>query len=160
MTTPEEDSRPCELTDVLPRIRAGAQRYDVSGEWPAEDLKELAQLGALRAVLPAEFGGNDETALQIHLRYEQIATASLATALVLSQRDSACAIIDAAKTSPIRREVLSALASNSIFATVGIAQLTTSRQGGPPAMRATRGDKGWRIDGIVPWASGAAQSSR
>jgi alkylation response protein AidB-like acyl-CoA dehydrogenase len=148
-----------ELAHLLPRIRARAQRYDVSGEWPAEDLNELTDIGALRAVLPAEFGGGDETALQIHLRYEQLAAASLATALVLSQRDSACAIIDAAKTSPVRHELLAALSHNSIFATVGIAQLTTSRQGGPPAMRATRAENRWRIDGIVPWASGAAASA-
>jgi alkylation response protein AidB-like acyl-CoA dehydrogenase len=145
--------------ELVSRIRARAQRYDVSGEWPAEDLKELADIGALRAVLPAEFGGGDESALQIHLRYEQLATASLATALVLSQRESACAIIDAAKASPVRQELLSALATNSIFATVGIAQLTTSRQGGAPAMRATRAENGWRINGLVPWASGAAQSA-
>jgi alkylation response protein AidB-like acyl-CoA dehydrogenase len=152
----QDDSQ---LDHVLSRIRARAQGYDVSGEWPVEDLKDLAEAGALRAVLPTELGGKDETALQIHLRYEQIAAASLATALVLSQRDSACAIIDAAKTSPLRSELLGALGTNSIFATVGIAQLTTSRQGGPPAMRATRVQAGWRIDGLVPWASGAAESA-
>ena len=144
---------------MLSRIRARAQRYDLSGDWPSEDLADLADAGVLRAVLPRELGGSDASALDIHLCYEQIASAALATALVLSQRDSACAIIDAARTSPVRRELLEALAANTIFATVGIAQLTTSRQGGAPAMRATRIDGAWRIDGLVPWASGAFESS-
>jgi|SRR5690242_2601772 len=150
---------PTDLNTILPRIRTRAQRYDISGAWPAEDLKELADAGALRAVLPREFGGENESALEIHLRYEQIATASLGTALILSQRDSACALIDASKISPMRPELLGALAGNQIFATVGIAQLTTSHQGGPPAMRASRVTQGWQIDGLVPWATGAAESA-
>src|SRR4051794_21750384 len=104
MTVTNDASR--ELSNVLSRIASRAQGYDLSGEWPAEDLKDLATAGILRAVLPHELGGADDSALDIHLRYEQIASASLATALILSQRDSACALIDAAKTSPMRRELL------------------------------------------------------
>jgi alkylation response protein AidB-like acyl-CoA dehydrogenase len=40
----------------------------------------------------------------------------------------------------------------------GIAQLTTSRQGGPPALRASSMSEGWQLDGIVPWATGAGKS--
>src|SRR3954451_1224157 len=157
MTVTDDASR--ELNNVLSRIAARAQSYDLSGDWPAEDLRDLAVAGVMRSVLPHELGGADESALDMHLRYERIASASLATALILSQRDSACAIIDAAKTSPMRRELLVSLARTAIFATVGIAQLTTSRQGGLPAVRVSRVSQGWRIDGLVPWATGAAESA-
>jgi butyryl-CoA dehydrogenase len=47
-----------------------------------------------------------------------------------------------------------------ISATVGIAQLTTSRQGGEPALRAARAGNGgnWRLDGYIPWSTGAARA--
>jgi hypothetical protein len=71
--------------------------------------------------------------LDLHLRYEKLATASVATALILTQRDAAAGLIDAATDSPRRTKMLNRLAKNEIWATVGIAQLTTSRQGGAPA---------------------------
>ena len=60
--------------------------------------------------------------------------------------------------SPLAAELLSQLADDRIFATIGIAQLTTSRQGGAPALRATRTSDGWQLDGVIPWATGAAKS--
>jgi alkylation response protein AidB-like acyl-CoA dehydrogenase len=38
------------------------------------------------------------------------------------------------------------------------AQLTTSRQGAVPAMRATRMEGGYRFDGLIPWCTGAARA--
>jgi alkylation response protein AidB-like acyl-CoA dehydrogenase len=45
-----------------------------------------------------------------------------------------------------------------MFATVGIAQLTTSHQRGEPALRARRESDGWHIDGLIPWSTGADRS--
>ena len=52
------------------------------------------------------------------------------------------------------------LLDNSVFATVGIAQLTTSRQGGAPALTADLAGNGWRLTGLVPWCTGAAFASQ
>src|SRR5262249_53577524 len=131
------------FADALVRIRSRADCYDLSGDWPEDDLSDLADAGVMRCAVPAEVGGTDEPAVEIHLRYEKIATASLATALILSQRDSACGLIDGAKDSPLRGPMLSSLAQNEWFTTVGIAQLTTSRQRGAPAMLCTRVEDAW-----------------
>ncbi|MBC8106355.1 MAG: acyl-CoA/acyl-ACP dehydrogenase [Anaerolineae bacterium] len=146
------------LTPVLDAIRSRADALDVSSAWPAEDLDDLARAGVMRGAIPKEFGGDDLSALNIHLRYERIAAASLSVALVLSQRDSACSLIDAAESSPLRGEVLPQLAKNEWFTTVGIAQLTTSRQRGAPALIATATGGGYRLRGEIPWSTGAAQS--
>ena len=113
----------------------------------------------MRWQLPIEFGGDDLAPIEIHLRYESIASASLATALILSQRDSAAGQIEGSESETLRRELLPALAANSIFATVGIAQLTTSRQAGAPAVSAVPDGNGYRIDGVIPWATGADHSN-
>src|SRR5215813_927516 len=100
-----------------------------SDAWPQADLAELAKAGAMRWTAPSEAGGDGLSPLEIHLRYEQIAAASVATALVLSQRDSAVDLIASAEESATRDELVSRLVRGEIFSTVGIAQLTTSRQG-------------------------------
>lgn len=140
-------------------IRSRADALDASGAWPVDDLELLARSGVMRSAIPREFGGDDLSAIEIHLRYEQIAAASLSVALILSQRDSACSLIDVAESSPLRAELLPQLARNEWFTTVGVAQLTTSRQrAGTPALLATRTNNGYRLRGEIPWSTGAAHA--
>ncbi len=112
----------------------------------------------MRWAVPAAAGGEGWSALQLYLGYEMLAGASMSVALILSQRDSAAGLLESALPSPLAADLLSKLADDRIFATIGIAQLTTSRQGGPPALRATPTGDGWQLDGIVPWATGAAKA--
>lgn len=147
-----------ELRQTLPGIRSRAGRYDQTGNWPADDLRVLANQGAMRWAVPMGQGGEDLSALELHFRYEAVAAASLSTALILTQRDSAIGLLSASANRTLADELLPALANDALFATVGIAQLTTSRQGGRPALRATRVEGGFRLDGIVPWSTGADHS--
>jgi butyryl-CoA dehydrogenase len=149
----------CEsLMSVLPAIAGRATALDRSGDWPAEDLRDLGGIGVWRWFVPEQFGGEGIHPLELHLRYEAIASASLATALVISQRDSAVAWIESALDSGLREELLPGLARGEYFATIGIAQLTTSKQGGPPQLRAVSQDGGYRLEGVIPWATGAAKA--
>ncbi|HEX3356765.1 MAG TPA: acyl-CoA dehydrogenase family protein [Tepidisphaeraceae bacterium] len=142
----------------LQSIRRRADLYDQTGDWPTEDLDALAAAGAMRWVIPKEFGGDEISSLELHLRYEAIAAASLSTALIFTQRDSAAAMIDASDNANLRETLLPRLARNELFATIGIAQLTTSRQGGRPALVARRSEGGWILNGLIPWSTGADRS--
>jgi alkylation response protein AidB-like acyl-CoA dehydrogenase len=146
--------RPIDL--LLPMMRRRADDLDPSGEWPSQDLAELGQAGVLQMALPAEAGGSAASAFEQHLAYEAIARGSLSVALILSQRDAAIGLIEASSASA-GHALLQELASGA-FTTVGIAQLTTSRQGGAPALRATRDGEGYRVDGLIPWCTGAAKA--
>jgi alkylation response protein AidB-like acyl-CoA dehydrogenase len=115
--------------------------------WPEQPLREHAE--AFRWGMPRAFGGAELEPLALHLRYEQLARKSLALALILTQRDSAVGIIAAGGNERLLAEV-----RDGAFVTVGIAQLTTSRQGGAPALMVRDG----RIDGIIPWATGAGKA--
>ncbi len=144
--------------DLSERLRATAEAVDQAGNWPQAELDALAAAGAMKWAVPREFGGEDCSALELYLRYEAIAGDTLTLALILSQRDSAVAMIDSADQWVVRGGMLKRLANNELFITVGIAQLTTSRQGGPPVLRAAHAGGGYRIDGYIPWATGAAQA--
>jgi alkylation response protein AidB-like acyl-CoA dehydrogenase len=145
-------------TEALQSIQSRATMYDQSGDWPQQDLDELAAAGSVRWAVPKEFGGDGLSPLEVHLLYEQIAAASLSTALILTQRDSAVGFLNGADGWPMREEYLRRMARNELFATIGIAQLTTSRQGGAPALRAKPIDGGFQLDGLIPWSTGPAKS--
>ena len=145
-----------QFTAALRAIAGRACHFDRSGKWPTEDLKALSVGGATAWSIPKNFGGDDLPALELHLRYEQLATASVAAALILTQRDAAVGLIDAAVDFPRRTHWLTQLSRGYAWATVGIAQLTTSRQGGTPAVTATASGAGYALNGTIPWATGAA----
>ena len=150
------DDRLARLKSVLPTIRRRADATDVAGDWPAEDLRELDSAGFLTVALPKSFGGAAASALDQHLGYEAIARASLAVALIVSQGDAAIGLIDASKS--LARDAFLKRVASGEFITVGIAQLTTSRQGGKPALLAVPEGDGYRIDGSIPWCTGAAHA--
>jgi alkylation response protein AidB-like acyl-CoA dehydrogenase len=149
---------PTDWPNVLADIRARATEFDISGDFPALDMAALAANGAMRWIVPKEFGGDELSPLDLHLKYEELAAASLATALILTQRDSAVAFVDASESFGKRTRYLNHFAENLNFTTVGIAQLTTSRQGGAPALRAQRVNNGYLLNGIIPWCTAAVMA--
>src|SRR5206468_2065203 len=50
---------------------------------------------------------------------------------------------------------LELIADDEAFATVGVSQLTTSRRHGAQALRASKLADGYRLDGVMPWVTGA-----
>lgn len=143
---------------VLAAMRGRATQYDIDAAWPVEDLTALAGTGALTWALPADCGGADVPAIELHLLYEQLAAASLATALVLSQRDAAAGFIDLSPNRALRENLLHRLAKNEAWTSVGISQLTTSRQIGPPALSATPTSGGFDVSGTIPWCTGGERA--
>ncbi len=154
------------LAPLLPPLGDRAGSLDQTGAWPTDDLDALAAAGVLRWSIPNKLGGDGLSPLDLYLGYETIASASLAVALILSQRDSAVELIAGALPDQSKAEspdslptqVLQRLAGNEFFVTIGIAQLTTSRQGGLPALIATPTENGYRIDGVIPWSTGAGKA--
>lgn len=146
------------IDSILPGIRSRAMGYDQGGDWPEEDLRVLAKYGAMRWAAAMPCGGEDLSAIELHFRYEAIASASVSTALILTQRDSAISMIADALDFTPRATLLERLCKNEIFATVGIAQLTTSRRHGEAALRASRVDGGYQLQGVIPWCTGAGRA--
>lgn len=143
------------MKTVLVEIRRRADQVDLSAEWPQDCLRALSDAGVLQIALPMPIG-LDLSALAQHLAYEQVARASLGVSLILSQRDAAIGLIAGSPASH-KQSLLTELARGD-FTTVGVAQLTTSRQGAAPALRATPDGEGYRIDGFIPWCTGAAKA--
>ncbi|MFM7108573.1 MAG: acyl-CoA dehydrogenase [Planctomycetaceae bacterium] len=140
--------------DVLDEIAALAPRTATEGPWRTGAFAALARHGVLAAFVPADAGGRGATEPELVSMLAAVAERCLTTALALSQWAAAVRIV-AGSPGPARNR-LPALARGDELTTVGISQLTTSRQhGGAPALVATPDGEAWRLDGICPWVTGA-----
>jgi butyryl-CoA dehydrogenase len=144
--------------EALAILRENADRADDLAVWPTESWNALRRAGVLQWCVPREFGGTDLEAIPLLLGYETLASVCLTSCFILSQRDAACRRIrDNAKTDA-HRDLLKRLTNGDIFATVGISQLTTSRQHGGPALLARQNERGYSLSGMAPWVTGAAHA--
>ncbi|MEI7688244.1 MAG: acyl-CoA dehydrogenase family protein, partial [Planctomycetota bacterium] len=137
-------------------LRDNAEAADRDPVWPAVSWQALDQAGVLRWEIDPALGGCAADALTILDGLEQIAAACLTTCFILSQRQAAVRRIADMATDPLRSELLPSLASGRSFATVGLSQLTTSRQHGQTSLLARAVGEGFVLDGVIPWVTGAA----
>jgi alkylation response protein AidB-like acyl-CoA dehydrogenase len=133
---------------------------DADGEpvWPAASWQALRDGGVLRWVVPKEYAGDGLGIPDLLAGYEELAAACLTTCFLLSQREAAIRRIVDGENDALRRDLLPALAAGEQFATVGLSQLTTSRQHTAPALRASFDSNVLRLDGVIPWVTGAANA--
>ena len=128
-------------------------------DWPVEGMQILQQAGCFRAVVPQEYGG-DAVAPEVQLNiYEEVACGSVALALILTQHDGACELIAGGENKPLCERVLPGVVSGATVLTVGISQLTTSRQAGGRPLKARRADIGYELNGRMPWVTNAVKAS-
>ena len=109
-------------------LAANAGRADGEPVWPADSWEALRRGGVLGWSVPAEYGGRARTRVELFEGYEALAGACLTTCFILSQREAACRRIADGDNEALKAELLPSLARGEQFATVGLSQLTTSRQ--------------------------------
>src|SRR4051795_25311 len=142
----------------LAALEAHAEIADRDPAWPEASWDAVRRAGVLEWPIPTAYGGRELAAdSQLH-GYERLAGACLTTAFILSQRDAAVRRIRDSGRDDLCRELLRPLACGGRFATVGLSQLTTSRQHGGPAMRVAESVDEFRLDGMMPWVTGADQA--
>jgi alkylation response protein AidB-like acyl-CoA dehydrogenase len=138
-----------ELTATLEQLADAADREP---DWPAASWDALRRAGVLRRAVPREYGGDGLGPAESLRGAEALAAACLTTAFVLSQRGAAVRRL-LVGPEHLRRRYLPRLAAGEAFLTVGLSQLTTSRQHGgrrcgrrrrPPATAWTATSRGGR----------------
>lgn len=149
-------------TTLLAALRADlaalAGETDREGPWRSGAFAKLASSGFLAGFVPAERGGSGASEPALLEALSAVASACLTTALAVTQWASACRILATGPESHCG-PMLRRLVRGEETTTVGIAQLTTSRQhvGGPALVARRRGDS-WRLEGHCPWVTGADSS--
>jgi alkylation response protein AidB-like acyl-CoA dehydrogenase len=144
------------LDDSLGRLAGLANRADQILSWPEESWKLALSCGALEWAIPASYGGSGLAGVPLLENYERLARACLTTCFILSQRDAAVRRIRDSGNKVLCERLLPSLARGESFATVGLSQLTTSRQHIQASFRARADGSRFTFDGTIPWVSGAA----
>ena len=148
----------------LSRVLLTLSDPDDDREWPGEQLNCLAAAGGNRWNIPAVHGGDEFSHSAMLETYRVLASSSLLTAFILTQRNAACQRIETSSNTSLASDLLPRLGRGELFTTVGISHLTTSRQHiSSPAVIATPSDNSrrpaYRLTGSIPWVTGASRAN-
>ncbi len=147
------------LTSATANLAAEDGRAADLEEWPAALWATLERIGGPRWTLPEEYGGTVCPRPALVQRYARLAGGSLTAVFILSQHDAAIRRLLAAPGNPTAERWLGAVGRGRAIATVGISHLTTSRRLGAQAIRAVEDGPGrFRLDGTMPWVTGATRA--
>ncbi|QDT00765.1 acyl-CoA dehydrogenase family protein [Adhaeretor mobilis] len=151
ITTPDDPA----LAELCERLAALSSELDLSGRWPAEQLRLCGEYGVFEWFVGEEYGGQAWDPLMSTRGYLALSAACLTTTFILTQRTGACRRIDTSANESLKPELLPALARGDSFATVGVSHLTTSgRHLKTPLLRAERTEDGFVLNGMSPWVTG------
>jgi alkylation response protein AidB-like acyl-CoA dehydrogenase len=143
------------LGQLCRELASRANEADASGRWPVEQLALCADYGVYQWFLPEQWQGQGWNEADIARAYFRLAAACLTTTFVLTQRAAACRRIVDSGNQWAQSQLLPGLASGSLFATVGISHLTTSRRHlARPVLSAKEAQDGFVLDGYSPWVTG------
>jgi alkylation response protein AidB-like acyl-CoA dehydrogenase len=146
------------LDSCLHSLGESAIEADGVMAWPEGSWNALRNAGVLGWSIPLAYGRSELAPLELLDGYRRIAGACLTTGFLLSQREAAVRRLRDSGNEAACRKLLPALANGDAFATVGLSQLTTSRQHGRPALMARFERDRVVFDGVMPWVTGAARA--
>jgi butyryl-CoA dehydrogenase len=135
-----------------------AEGADAETVFPDASWRALERAGVLAWSIPVDRGGEGRDAHEQLHGHETLAGACLTTAFLLSQREAAVRRLCDCANENLRRSLLPRLAEGETFATVGLSQLTTSRQHQSPALAARHIGADWIFSGAIPWVTGAERA--
>lgn len=111
----------------------------------------LCRLDLMALKRPPEYGGPGISDAGMRHFQELIARYSGALAFLQTQHQGVVGMIASSSNAALRDEYLPKMGDGGRLIGVGFSQL---RRPGPPIMRATPTDAGYRLDGHVPWITG------
>jgi alkylation response protein AidB-like acyl-CoA dehydrogenase len=134
------------------RVAPGARDRDRAGQFPAELLSEMAELGLLGVNVPAEYGGAEAGAISYALAMMEIAEACASTAVAMAVTNMCAELITAFGTEQQKRKYVTRLTSGQAVAgafALSEAQAGSDAPRSRPAPRRTR--EGWVLSGSKQW---------
>lgn len=146
------------MTDQLGELTKRLQAVDPDsddGRWSVELLDILRRAGCLCVDSSKRSPTEGARPREKLFMYEAVAAGSLTAALIVTQHHSAAELLVDGDRTAFVNELLDRMAADGLLLTVGISQLTTSRRGAGPAMRALRENSDLFLDGVMPWVTSA-----
>jgi len=141
-------------------LRSASERLDPGNAWPDEQVERLRSAGVLQWTVPRRFGGQELPEPELLRGYLDLSRSCLTTAFLLTQHNAAVQRLVSGSENDWAAALLTAVARDGAWCTVGISHFSTSRQHlQRPVVAADQSPDGtWRLNGCVPWVTGAAHA--
>nr|WHW29141.1 hypothetical protein [uncultured bacterium] len=127
-----------------------AEQVDIDGAIPNSHFQALAEADLFGILGPTEAGGSDVSARTARRTMANIAGGCGSTFFVWAQHHGVVRSLRSSSNDALRSELLQPLCGGDQIAGVAFAH---ARRVGPPPLRATCVDGGWRLDGFAPWTT-------
>jgi len=134
------------------RVAPGARDRDRNETFPAELLKEMAELGLLGVNVPSAYGGAEAGAVSYALAMMEIAEACASTAVAMAVTNMCAELITAFGTEDQKRRHVTRLVSGEAVA--GAFALSEPQAGSDASALETRAQRtgdGWVLNGSKQW---------
>lgn len=141
--TPEQEAlREMVRAFVQKEVRPHAARWDETGEFPADTVRRLGELGLMGVMVPEEYGGSGMDTISYAIAVEEIAKGDGSLGLTVASHNSLCtAHILSFGSEALRRKYLPELASGRML---GAWALTEPGSGSDSLNMRTRAE--WKGD--------------
>lgn len=133
-------------------LRPRAAERDVTEAFPADELRQMAQLGLMGVNIGAEYGGSEAGVVAYSLAVTEVARADASVAVTMAVNNMVGEVIEAFGTDAQKAEHIPKLTSGEYAA--GSFCLSEAGAGSDPGSmrtRAVRTEQGWRINGTKAW---------
>ncbi len=143
----------CMVQDMLrdysqQKLKPTAAHRDKTHEFPAQELKELAELGAFGMAIPVEWGGAGLDYISLVLALEEIAAGDGAISTIISVQNSLpCGITYAYSTEAQKQEYLTRFASGEWLGCFCLTEPHVGSDASAISCRAERDGDEWVING-------------
>ena len=132
--------------EILPNV----MKWDESGQFPIEVIKELGKLGVMGVIFPAEYGGAGLGYVEYVIAIEELSRVDGSVGIIVAAHNSLCSNhIFLAGNEDQRRKYIPRLASGEFIGAWGLTEPGSGSDAGGARMSAERKGKkgGWVLNG-------------
>jgi len=134
------------------RVAPGARERDRTGQFPAELLLEMAELGLLGVNVPSPYGGAEAGAISYALAMMEIAEACASTAVAMAVTNMCAELITAFGTEEqTQRHVTRLTSGQAVAGAFALSEPQAGSDASALETRARRTPDGWVLDGSKQW---------
>ncbi|HET9181632.1 MAG TPA: acyl-CoA dehydrogenase family protein [Candidatus Angelobacter sp.] len=132
--------------EILPNV----MKWDESGQFPTEIVKQLGKMGVLGIIFPTEYGGAGLGYVEYVIAVEELSRVDGSVGIIVAAHNSLCSNhIFVAGNEEQRRKYIPKLASGEFIGAWGLTEPGSGSDAGGARMSAVREDKrgGWVLNG-------------
>jgi butyryl-CoA dehydrogenase len=136
-----------------------AKQHDETGEFPAANVKQMADMGLMGMMVSEEFGGAGLDALSYAMCMEEISAACASTGVIMSVNNSlVCWPIDHFGTPEQKKKWLVPLAKGEKLGCFALSEPSAGSDPGGLRLTATKVDGGYSLRGTKNWITNGKEA--